>query len=313
MGASALASLPREEGGRAAERRRMARMGPATTLGFPPFTRAVKLLIIINVAVYLTLLLVRLTIPALAAFAEYALYLRPSAVMHGALWQTVTYSFLHDPRHISHILFNMLGLWMFGSQFEMDFGTRRFYEFYFWCVVGAALTTIVVGGVGLLAFQMLPIPLFAIMGKIWLQATLGASGGVYGLLLAFGILYGDRQIYIFPFPIAIKARYIVAIWLFIAFVSAFQGTSGVAEFAHLGGALFGWIYIKYVPRYGLQTVASETMYGVRNRYYRWKRRQAAKKFEVYMRKSERGGYFDEQGNFHRPPMDDNDDDSKWVH
>ena len=62
---------------------------------------------------------------------------------------------------------------------------------------------------------------------------------------------GDRQVYVFPFPIAIKARYIVAIWLFIAFVSAFSGANGVAEFAHLGGALFGWLYLRYIPRYGL--------------------------------------------------------------
>jgi membrane associated rhomboid family serine protease len=291
----------------------MARTGTASTLGFPPFTRAVKLLIIVNVAVYLTMLLIRLTIPGLSDFVVSWLYLRPVAVMHGALWQMVTYAFLHDPHSISHILFNMLGLWMFGAQFEMDFGTRRFYEFYFWCVVGAALTTLVVGGIGLLAWQLLPIPLFAVMGQIYLQATLGASGGVYGLLLAFGLLYGDRQIYVFPFPIAIKARYLVIIVMLVTFVSAFQGASGVAEFAHLGGAFFGWIYIRHVPRYGLRTAASETLFGIRNRYYRWKRRQAAKKFEVYMRKSGREGYFDEHGNFRRPPVDDNDDDSKWVH
>ena len=118
----------------------MARGGPATTFGFPPFTRAVKTLIIANVAVYLVMMLSRLTVPAAAEFAEFYLYLRPVAVVHGQLWQLVTYAFLHDPHSVLHLLFNMLGLWMFGSQFEMDFGERRFYEFYFWCVVGAALT-----------------------------------------------------------------------------------------------------------------------------------------------------------------------------
>jgi hypothetical protein len=150
------------------------------------------------------------------------------------------------------------------------------------------------------------------MGEIWGTATLGASGGVYGLLIAYGILNGDRQMFVFPFPVAIKARYIVAIWLFVAFVSAFNGANGVAEFAHLGGALFGWIYIRFVPRYGLHTAASEGVFGIRNRYYRWKRRKAAKKFEVYMRKSDRKEYFDEHGNYRGPRIDKNDDDSGWI-
>ena len=233
-------------------------------------------------------------------------------MVHGQLWQLVTYAFFHDPHSVLHLLFNMLGLWMFGAQFETDFGSKRFYEFYFWCVIGAAITTVGVGALGLLAYQQVPLPLFAVMGNIWQQSTIGASGAVYGLLLAFGILNGDRQIYVFPFPIAIKARYIVAIWIFIAFVSAFSGSNGVAEFAHLGGAFFGWLYVRFVPRYGLQTAASEGAFGIRNRYYKWKRRQAAKKFEVYMRKSKREEYFDEHGNYRGPSLDKKDDDSKWI-
>jgi membrane associated rhomboid family serine protease len=290
----------------------MARGGPVSNFGFPPFTPAVKKLIIANVAVYLVMMLSRLTVPGLAAFASEYLYLRPVAVVHGEIWQLVTYSFLHDPQSLMHLLFNMLGLWMFGAQFEMDFGTRKFYEFYFWCVVGAALTTVGVGIFGKLAFSQVPFLLFYKMAQIWQQATIGASGGVYGLLIAFGILNGDRQVYIFPFPIAIKARYIVAIWLFISFVSAFNGANGVAEFAHLGGAFFGWLYLRFVPRYGLQVVASEGAFGIRNRYYKWKRRQAAKKFEVYMRKNKREEYFDEHGNYRGPSTDKKDDDSGWV-
>jgi membrane associated rhomboid family serine protease len=289
----------------------MARGSP-TTFGFPPFTRAVKTLIIANVAVFLVMMLSRLTVPTLAAFADSYLYLRPVAVVHGQIWQLVTYSFFHDPTTVMHLLFNMLGLWMFGAQFEMDFGTRKFYEFYFWCVVGAAITSLAVGAVGILAYRQVPFGLFAVMGQIWLHPIIGASGGVFGLLIAFGILNGDRQVYIFPFPIAIKARYIVAIWIFIAFVSAFNGANGVAEFAHLGGALFGWIYLRFIPRYGLQVVASEGLFGIRNRYFKWKRRKAAKKFEVYMRKTKREDYFDEHGNYRDSSNDKKDDDSGWV-
>jgi membrane associated rhomboid family serine protease len=288
----------------------MARGGSMTNFGFPPFTRAVKALIIVNVAVFLAMLLLSLTVPRSALFINAYLPLNPSELVHGQLWQIVTYAFLHGG--LMHLLFNMLGLWMFGSQFEIDFGTRKFYEFYFWCVAGAALTTVAVGALGLLAYQALPIPLFGVMARIWLTSTIGASGGVYGLLIAFGMLNGDRQIYMFPLPIAIKARIFVAIWLFIAFVNAFGGSNGVAEFAHLGGALFGWLYLRFVPRYGLQTAASEGLFGIRNRYYRWKRRKAAKKFEVYMRNSRRDDYFDEHGNYHPPSVDKNDDDSKWI-
>lgn len=286
--------------------------GMTTSFGFPPFTRAVKTLIIVNVAVYLVVLLSRLTDPTLAQWLDFYGYLRPYAVIfHGRIWQLVTYSFLHDPSGLSHLLFNMLGLWMFGAQFEMDFGTRRFYEFYFWCVVGAALTTIGVGALGVYASHAVSFPLFRIMANIWGSATLGASGGIYGLLIAFGILNGHRQIYVFPFPVAIKARYIVAIWLFIAFVNALGGANGVAEFAHLGGALFGWIYLRFMPRYGLQTAASERVFGIRNMYYRWKRRRAARKFEVYMRKNNRSEYFDKDGKYRGPNLD-KDDDSHWV-
>jgi membrane associated rhomboid family serine protease len=288
----------------------MARGGPVSTLGFPPFTRAVKALIIANVAVYLVMMFSGLMRLGLENWAVQYLYLQPAAVLSGQIWQLVTYAFLHAG--VMHLLFNMLGLWMFGAQFEMDFGTRKFYEFYFWCVLGAAITTIGVGALGVLAYQHAQIPLFFIMRGIWKSATIGASGGVFGLLIAFGILNGDRQVYIFPFPIAIKARYIVAIWIFIAFANAFSGANGIAEFAHLGGALFGWIYIRFVPRYGLQTAASEGVFGIRNRYYKWKRRQAAKKFEVYMRKSKREEYFDEHGNYRGPTIDKKDDDSKWI-
>ncbi len=288
----------------------MARGGPVSTLGFPPFTRAVKTLIIANVAVFLVMMLSGLTRLGLEIWANDYLYLRPAAVVNGQIWQLVTYAFFHAG--LMHLLFNMLGLWMFGAQFETDFGTKRFYEFYFWCVLGAALTTMGVGALGRIAYPHAPLPLFAIMGSIWHTSTLGASGGVYGLLIAFGILNGDRQVYVFPFPIAIKARYIVAIWIFIAFVSAFSGANGVAEFAHLGGALFGWLYVRFIPRYGLTVAASEGVFGIRNRYYKWKRRQAAKKFEVYMRKSKREEYFDENGNYRGPSLDKKDDDSKWI-
>ena len=133
-------------------------------LSFPPFTRAVKQLLIANGAIYLLILL-------LAAFTQgdvknwtaYHFGLVPALVIRGWLWQLVTYAFLHDG--LWHILFNMLALWMFGAQLEQDWGYNIFMQFYFFCAVGAALTTIAVAFTGLL-------------GASPTVSTVGASGAI---------------------------------------------------------------------------------------------------------------------------------------
>ncbi len=111
----------------------------------------------------------------------------------------------------------------------------------------------------------------------------GCFGGIFGLLIAIGVLYADTPFMMFPFPITIKAKYLVAVYMLIALAMLFSEQRAFA-FAQLGGALFGFLYIKFSPRRGFAIAGSETAFGLRNRYYRWKRRRAAKKFEVYMRK-----------------------------
>lgn len=263
------------------------------TLSFPPFTRWVKRLIIICAAVYFVQVLLEFFAPQWELYVEHYLGLVPALVLHyGFIWQLVTYSFLHSAHSISHILLNMLTLWMFGSQEEQDWGSRKFLEFYFFCVIGAALVT--------LAVAYTPLP-----GASPFIPTIGASGGIYGLLIAFGMLYGDREIYLFPFPFSIKAKYLVGIIIFVVVIATFQPSQGgVANFAHLGGLLFGFLYIKFIPTRGLMFGASERYFNARNSYYRWKRRRAAKKFEVYMRQHDRKVEFDEYGNY-IPPPDDN--------
>jgi len=260
------------------------------TLSFPPFTRWVKRLIIICAAVYFVQVVLGAVAHQLARDMEVYLGLVPFAVLHyGMVWQLATYSFLHGS--VSHILLNMLTLWMFGSQEEQDWGSRKFLEFYFFCVVGAALVTVAVSYTGL-------------PGASPLIPTIGASGGIYGLLIAFGMLYGDREILLFPFPFSIKAKYLVGIIIFVVVIATFQPSQGgVANFAHLGGLLFGFLYIKFVPSRGLTFATTERYFSVRNGYYRWRRRRAAKKFEVYMRAHDRDVHFDEHGNY-VPPDDD---------
>jgi len=277
--------------------------GRTISLSFPPFTPWVKRIIIACAGIFFLQVVLGAVAPRLGIdeFLRDYFGLVPAFIIErGYVWQLVTYSLLHGGTW--HLLLNMLTLWMFGSQEEQDWGSRRFLEFYLFCVVGAALVTI---GVAYIGWGMTPE-----------TATVGASGGIYGLLIAFGMLYGDREIFMFPIPIAIKAKYLVGILIFIVLISAFQPSQGgVANFAHLGGALFGFLYLKLLPRRGLSFAATERYFGLRNSYYRWKRKRAGKKFEVYMRDHDRKVTFDEHGNYVPPDEDDKTNGgskSGWV-
>jgi len=281
------------------------------SLGFPPFYGAVKFLVIANTVVYLAMLLIGGLAPMLARWIQAVCALTPVMVTHGFVWQVVTYSFFHAG--LFHILFNMITLWMFGAGLEQGgWDSRHFYEFYFFCVIGAALTTVAVSYAGL-------IPALSFLGVSPLIPTVGASGGIFGVMVAFAMLYGNQEFMMFPLPIMIKAKYLVAIFILIALAQALQGGRGesVAYFAHLGGALFGWFYIRFLPRKGLAFASSEQYFGFRNSYYRWKRRRAARKFEVYMRKHDRSEFFDEYGNYRPKSGEQDKDDGKgdgprWV-
>jgi len=263
------------------------------TLSLPPFTKAVKWLVIVNAGVFLLGVLLDWLAPGFAGYASYELALVPALVVRGHLWQLFTYSFLHAGP--SHLFFNMLWLWWFGAQLEMDWGHRKFMEFYSFCVVGAALCTVAVAYTGVAGVQAS-------------RPTVGASGGIFGILMAFAMLYGEQEIWLFPIPFSVKAKYFVAGVGFFTLIGAIMAAGprrgdSVAYVAHLGGLLFGFLYVKFLPRRGLSYSASEQYFGMRNAFYRWKRRRAAKKFEVYMRQHNQQVHFDEHGNY-IPPEDD---------
>src|SRR5215831_21063694 len=289
------------------------RRGPTMTLSFPPFTAAVKQLLIANGAVFLLVALLGAFSSAdVTGWVNLHFGLVPAFVfLRGWIWQLITYSFLHYG--VLHLLFNMLALWMFGAQLEMDWGYNLFMQFYFFCVIGAAITTSIVSYTGLLgASPFIP--------------TVGASGGIYGILVAFGILHGDSEVMLFPIPFLIKARYFVIGLILLALYGALSSSHNLGQstayMAHLGGGLFGYLFLKFAPRRGFGFVSSEWLYGVRNSYYRWKRRRAAKKFEVYMRKHDRADYrhedyFDEDGKLRDPeardrPKKNGDAQPPWV-
>jgi membrane associated rhomboid family serine protease len=256
------------------------------TLSLPPFTRAVSWLIGINTAIYLlTALFARTSIAN--EIVSLCVLVPNDVVGHGFIWQLVTYAFFHVG--LAHWLFNMIALWMFGSALENAWGTRRFLELYFVGVIGAAVTTVALSYGGILGRPS--------------TETLGASGGIFAVLIAFGILFADNEIMMFPFPFTIKAKYFVGILIVVTLALAMGGSGGVAYVAHLGGMFFGWLYVRRGPKPALANVGfSERYYGWRNSYYRWKRRRAARKFEVYMRQHDRDVRFDEHGNY-IPPDD----------
>ncbi len=144
-------------------------------------------------------------------------------------WQVITYGFLHGG--LGHLFFNLFALWMFGVQIENTWGSRRFGIYYFACVIGAGLVQLVVAT---LAAQ-----------EGFIYPTVGASGGVFGILLAFGMMFPNQPIYIyFLFPI--KAKWLVIGYGALELWSGITATqSGVAHFAHLGGMAFGFLLIQY--------------------------------------------------------------------
>jgi membrane associated rhomboid family serine protease len=260
------------------------------TLSFPPFSKAVVWLLGINTAAFF-IYYGLLTSPDLREWVHSNLGLVPALVVppHFKIWELVTYSFIHE--NFGHWFWNMLALWMFGSTFETSWGSRRFLELFFTGVVGAALTTIVLSFAHVLGNPN--------------QSTVGASGGIFAILMAYGIVFGDNEIILIPFPFLIRAKYFVLILIVVTVAFAINGPSGTAYLAHLGGLLFGYLYVKYAPtkRAYKSVSVSEWYYGLRNGYYRWKRRRAARKFEVYMREQhDRDVKFDDLGNY-VPPED----------
>jgi membrane associated rhomboid family serine protease len=188
-----------------------------------------------------------------------------------AVWQLFTYMFLHDPFGFSHILFNMLTLWMFGKDLESVWGTRRFLKFYFLCGIGAGVCVVVAN---------------YIAGTPGTR-TIGASGAIYGLLMAFGMTYPNVTV-LFSFLFPIKAKYFVMIIGAIAFLSSFGANNGVSNVAHLGGMAFGYFYLKYELLRGSRRGGVDPMVTLRMRYKQWQVERAKRKFQVYMRKQGRG-------------------------
>ncbi|MEI6848239.1 MAG: rhomboid family intramembrane serine protease [Chlorobiaceae bacterium] len=187
---------------------------------FQVIPSAIKTIIIINIAVFfLQSTLFGETITAMGA-------LWPIGSGNFRIWQPLTYMFLHGGW--AHLIFNMFALWMFGAEIENYWGTRQFNTYYFICGIGAAV-----------------INLLATIGHS--SPTVGASGAIYGVLLAFGMMFPERYIFIY-FLVPVKAKYFIAGYALIELLSGLGNRemgsgSNIAHFAHLGGMLIGFLYI----------------------------------------------------------------------
>ncbi len=229
----------------------------------PPLTWVVRNLIIVTAAAFLVTYLPAVLLGWGLPFR--LLGLRPYDVTHRFfIWQPVTYLFLHAG--FFHILFNLFALWMFGSDLERLWGSQRFLFYFFLTGIGAA------------AFDV-------ILQPSSLSTTVGNSGAVYGILLAFGLLFPNRPIFLWLL-VPVKAKYFVMVMVLIEFVSSFSNPgSKISHIAHLGGMIFGFLYLR----------GGGLPYRLQLRYHEWRRARLRKKFEVYMRE-----------------QDEKDESGRWI-
>jgi membrane associated rhomboid family serine protease len=233
------------------------------TFGPGPWTPGVKAIILANVAVFL----IAVFVPAITIYLGLTCKFVREQLW---LWQLVTYMFVH--REPFHILFNMLAIWMFGVELERMWGTREFVKYYMVTGVGAGLTTLLVA--------LLP---FEFTVPVYFSVTIGASGAVYGLLLAYALHFPNRPLFFFPIPIPIAAKYFVMILGAFAFLSSISAaSSGIAHATHLGGLAVGYVYLTR----GRGGPIAELKY----RWLKWRMARLRRRFDVVS--GGRGGWND---------------------
>jgi membrane associated rhomboid family serine protease len=231
--------------------RRASPYASSFSFGPGPVSTALKALIGANVVMFLAQLLFSVVTDV---FGLHPIFV----VRYGWVWQIATYMFLHGG--IFHIVFNMLALWMFGAELERTWGTRYFLKFYFVTGIGAGLLTVV--------FSLLP---FAFAQQVFRSNVIGASGAIYGLLLAYAMYFPERPILLIVFWV--PARICVAILAAIALFASLGDSGGVANATHLGGLLVGYVFLK--------SARVDPLSELKYRYLKWKINRLRKKFDVY--------------------------------
>ncbi len=279
--------------------------GPVT-LSLPAFRGAVRQLVLVLIGLFFGLALIDFVSQPVGLFLRAFLLLEPAAVMqHGHIWQLITYASLN--LGILNTAFALITLWFTGSMLEDARGSRWFLElFYTSAVGGAAIATL------LAVLPLLTGGRISFLGISPISAAAGVSPALFGVLVAFAVLFGDVEFVLF-FVLRLKAKYMVALGTLIYVATLLRVRDSFSALLTLSCGLAGLLYVKLAHRKGMAAVATERFYSARNNYTRWKRRRAARKFEVYMRKQDRIVKFDDEGRYIAPEDERKDpNDRKWM-
>ena len=255
-------------------------------MGFPSFRGAVRTLVLINAGIFVALLLMRsLYFPGFVNALAWG-KLSTEGIKQGWVWQFLTYGFLHlDP---FNFLLSMLGIYFIGTAVESRIGARAFVELYLTSLVGAG----VVGWV------------LSLTGQIGLGAAIGSGPAANAVLMVFYMLYRDAKVSPMFIPIPIPVKWIVIFTAAVETAYLLLSRFSLAMMVLLLGLGAGYLWYRVLWRHSFLLIMQDGIANLRNNYFRWKRRRAARKFEVYMRKHQDDPkkYFDEYGNF-KPPSE----------
>ncbi len=277
----------------------------STTLTLPPFRGAVRRIILANLVLFFALAILSFSLPKLYTQTFLLGALSPTGVLHGFVWQLFTFSFMNTG--LLGTAFGLLFLWFAGSQLEDARGGRWLTQLYYVSTVTGALLAVLIAGLPLLTGGRVH---FFLLGPNGMAAGLFAP--LFAVLVAFGLLYAEMEI-LFFFILRMKVKYLVTIYVLIDLARLILDKNAFTALVEICCGLCGLLYVRYAARRGLNVSLAEKYFGVRNDYYRWKRRRAARKFEVYMRKQDREVHFDNEGRYISPEDERRDPrDRKWM-
>jgi membrane associated rhomboid family serine protease len=279
--------------------------GPVT-LSLPAFRGAVRQLVLVLVGLFLGLALLNFVSQTAAAILVGQLLLMPSMVLgHFRLWEVVSYAFVNVG--ILNTAFSLLTLWFTGSMLEDSRGPRWFIELFYTSVIGGGVLAALLAGL-----PMLTAGRISFLGIRPDVVGGGISAPLFGVLVAFALLFGDVEFLLF-FVLRLKAKYMVILGGLLYVATLLRDRDSFSALLALSCGVAGFVYVKVAHRKGMGAVASERYYGMRNNYLRWKRRRAARKFEVYMRKQDRIVKFDDEGRYIAPEDERRDPkDRTWM-
>jgi membrane associated rhomboid family serine protease len=280
------------------------------SLVFPPFRGVTRRIILIALCVYLGMAAIGLFMPVLAGVLTSLFELRADKALHPLIWELVTYPFMGNG--LLSVTFALLSMWFFGSALEEERGSQWLGEFFLAATIGGAA---IASALTQVAIRQAP----ELVPQIW---TAGMWPAVLAVLVAYGRIHAESQVK-FNFLFTIKAKYLAAIYVLFYVGLALVGGDRFGALTALCNAGAGYGFLVLAPRRGFRVDVSERWFALRNWYYRAKRRRAAKKFTVYMRKQGKdvpidadGRYVDPEetsrGSNGRDPNGHDPNDKRWM-